>query len=91
VCCCAFRYAGLPSHICSCVCCWNLVLTVVGSMLKYNTCIRSNCLLPMIWKADMYVNIDSSSIVASLEVPVEFCNFFYFACSVKTIILGAFI
>jgi hypothetical protein len=28
-----FGCHGSPSHICSCVYCWNLMLTVVGSML----------------------------------------------------------
>jgi hypothetical protein len=45
----------------------------------------------MIWRADMYVNIDNRSLVAFLEVPVEFCNFFYVGCSVKTFKLGAVI
>jgi len=37
----------------------------------------------------MYVNIENRSFVASLEVPVEFCNFFYVAFSVITFKLGA--
>jgi hypothetical protein len=33
----SFGYPGLDSHICTCVYCWNSMLTVVGSVLDWVT------------------------------------------------------
>ena len=44
--------------------------------------VSSNFLLPMTWKAVMYVNVANRSLEASLVFPVEFCNFLYVSCGI---------